>query len=74
MTNAPKTGPAKPTPSSTALRRAIEVARSELKLAEAINVPASVLSWWLHSQGSPAAYACIRIGGDCSRRLMRCGG
>jgi DNA-binding transcriptional regulator YdaS (Cro superfamily) len=65
MTNAPKAGPARPAPSSTALRRAIEVAGSELKLAEAINVHANVLSWWLHSQGSPAAYACVRIE-DCT--------
>jgi Putative antitoxin of bacterial toxin-antitoxin system, YdaS/YdaT len=41
------------------------VAGGELKLAAAINVPASVLSWWLHNHGAPAAYACIRIE-DCT--------
>jgi DNA-binding transcriptional regulator YdaS (Cro superfamily) len=59
--------PAKPTPSPTdsGLRRAIEVAGSELNLAAAINIPASVISWWLYSQNSPAAQVCIRIE-DCT--------
>jgi hypothetical protein len=47
------------------LQRAIEAVGCEHKLAAAINVPAKVLSWWLRNQGSPVAYACIRIE-DCT--------
>jgi DNA-binding transcriptional regulator YdaS (Cro superfamily) len=65
MTSSPKTGPAKSTICGSGFRRAVDVAGGELSLAAAINTPASVLSWWLHGQGSPAAYACIRIE-DCT--------
>jgi DNA-binding transcriptional regulator YdaS (Cro superfamily) len=65
MTDSPKPRLAKLNLAPTGLQRAIEVAGGELNLAHAINIPASVLSWWLRSQGSPAAYACIRIE-DCT--------
>jgi DNA-binding transcriptional regulator YdaS (Cro superfamily) len=65
--NSPKTGLVRPTrsPTHSGLQRAIEAAGCEHKLAAAINVPANVLAWWLRNQGSPAAYACIRIE-DCT--------
>jgi DNA-binding transcriptional regulator YdaS (Cro superfamily) len=49
---------------NTAFRQAVTVAGGELALANAINVPGRVLSWWLN-QGQPASYACIRIE-DCT--------
>jgi hypothetical protein len=71
MTDSPKPRLAKLNPAPTGLQRAIEVAGGELNLADAINIPASVISWWLRSQGSPALGVVIGEFGQRRSRLLR---